>query len=106
MARATAAMVTSRLRLGFTWVSIVGEVSWLRNAVDGERKFRPRTRVVRRLAVVPAATEAERVVQERLQDLPEHEVRHKRVVIGAVGDDLTLCQIVFRRSWQHLRQVV
>ena len=50
--------------------AIMRKVSWLRNAVDGERKFGPWPGVVRRLAGVDAAPEAERVVQERLQQLP------------------------------------
>src|SRR5689334_18033074 len=88
MASATAATVVKPLRLRFTGISIVGEVSRLRDSVDRERQLRPRTSIVRRLPGVHPAPETEGIVEERLQDLCGRDIGHQRVVVGAVGDDL------------------
>ena len=45
------------------------------------REFRPRTDVVRRLAAIDPAPEAQRVVEERLQGLRRAEVGDEGVVV-------------------------
>ncbi len=84
-----AVMATRRLR-----VAIIGKISWLRDAVDGEWNLGAWTGGVRRLSCIDASAEPERVVEERLENLGRRNIRYQRVVVSAIGHDLTLRQVV------------
>ena len=100
-------MVTSRLRLGFTEdLPALGRSPGCGIELTGNGSSARGPGVVRRLAGVDTAPEPEGVIEERLQQLAEHEVGYQRVVVGAVGHDFALCQIVFRGTGQQLGQIV
>src|SRR3954464_4867067 len=97
MARITAVTAARRLR-----VAIIGQVSWLRDAVDRERQFGAWPGIVRRLACAHTPTEPEDVIQERLQDLSRGYVGYQRVVVGAVRHDFALRELVFGQPGDRL----
>ena len=73
-----------------------------RYPVVREGELRPRAGVVRRLTGVGAATEAEDVIQERLECLRREEVGDERVVVIAVVDCLGLGHLELRQAGHRL----
>src|SRR5438445_5693882 len=81
--------------------------SWrLRNGVAGEREFGAWTSVVGWLAVTVSTSEAECVVQERLQDIAGQQVGDVGVVVETVGNGLSKGYLEFRQCGKHLGDVV
>src|SRR5215212_574441 len=101
MASNTAVTTAKRLR-----VAIIGQISWLRDAVDREGQFGAWPGVVRRLTCAHTAAEPEGVIQERLQELRRLDVGYERVVVGPVGHDFALCELVFGQAWDGLGDIV
>src|ERR1700704_5829759 len=100
-ARSRAVTPTRRLRVAMIW-----QISWLRDPVDREGQFGAWPSVVRRLACAHTAAEPEDVIQERLQELRRLNVGYQRVVVGAVGHDFALGNLVFGEARDCLGQVV